>query len=141
MAEIFKPIPGYPNYEVGDQGTIVSLNYRRTGKRHVLRDRRKNRYGHRKVNLCRKGEKPKPKSVHKLVAEVFIGQCPDGLVINHIDSDPTNNRADNLEYLTQKANVSTPHARAAISKAMDKFKRPVLAKYTDGSTVKFESIS
>lgn len=130
--EIFKPIPGYPNYEVGDHGTVVSLNYKRTGKRHALRDGRCDTYGYRFVSLCRKGEKPKPKLVHLLVAEAFLGPCPPGLVVNHIDSDPTNNRADNLEYITQKANSNTPHARAAMSKAKDKIKRPVVVLDGDG---------
>ena len=102
MAEIFKPVPGYPNYEVGDYGTVVSLNYNKTGKRHVLCDGRKDRYGHRKVNLCRKGEKPKSKPVHQLVAEAFIGPRPDGLVVDHINSDPCDNRAVNLRYVTRQ---------------------------------------
>lgn len=98
--EVFKPIEGYPGYEVGDKGTVVSLNYRQTGKRHVLRGARNKIYGYRFVNLCRKGEKPKSKWVHKLVADAFLGPRPPGLVINHIDSNPANNRADNLEYIT-----------------------------------------
>lgn len=40
-----------------------------------------------------------------LVAKCFIGDRPDGLVIDHIDRDPLNNNVSNLRYITQKENV------------------------------------
>lgn len=43
--------------------------------------------------------------VHKLIAETFHGVRPQGLVINHIDHNALNNRAENLEYVTQSQNV------------------------------------
>ena len=43
--------------------------------------------------------------IHRLVAEAFCDH-PDGCdVINHLDNDVTNNRADNLEWTTQRGNV------------------------------------
>lgn len=44
--------------------------------------------------------------VHKLVAEYFIGPRPEGYVIDHIDGNYLNNRADNLRYVTQLQNVN-----------------------------------
>lgn len=47
--------------------------------------------------------------VHHLVAYAFIGERPNGMVINHRDGDKLNNYVGNLEYVTQKANME--HAR------------------------------
>ena len=46
--------------------------------------------------------------VHKLVAEMFIGPRPQGYVIDHIDGNYLNNRADNLRYCTKKENQNNP---------------------------------
>lgn len=45
--------------------------------------------------------------VHRLVARAFLGPIPsfDRCVVHHKDSDPGNNCADNLEYVTQGYNV------------------------------------
>ena len=45
------------------------------------------------------------KLVHVLVAEAFIGK-KTGLDIDHLDNCKTNNRIDNLEYVTRRENIS-----------------------------------
>ena len=42
--------------------------------------------------------------VHRLVATAFIGPIPDGMVVNHKDGDPKNNRPENLEICTPQWN-------------------------------------
>lgn len=43
-------------------------------------------------------------SVYSLVCEAFIGPRPAGAVINHKDGNKTNDRLDNLEYVSQREN-------------------------------------
>jgi hypothetical protein len=44
-------------------------------------------------------------SVHRLVAELFVGNPNGGNCVNHIDGDYKNNNAENLEWCTQRDNV------------------------------------
>lgn len=44
------------------------------------------------------------KEIHKLVSEVFIGLCPKGYEVNHIDGNKENPYVDNLEYVTHLEN-------------------------------------
>lgn len=49
-------------------------------------------------------------SVHNLVAETFIGPIPEGMEVDHIDRDPTNNAVCNLRICTHKENMrNTAH--------------------------------
>ena len=42
--------------------------------------------------------------VHRLVMEAFVGPCPEGLQVRHLDGDPLNAAVENLRYGTQKEN-------------------------------------
>lgn len=55
--------------------------------------------GHLRVTLCDTGIKTRV-FVHRLVAESFIPNPMNFLVVNHKDENPSNNRVDNLEWCT-----------------------------------------
>lgn len=100
MQEIIKPISGYPNYYVTNEGTVLA-NFT-TGRR-PLKPRKNNR-GYLRVRISCYG-KPKELLVHRLVAEAFLPN-PDGLgTVNHIDCDKTNNRVENLEWCDLLENI------------------------------------
>lgn len=44
-------------------------------------------------------------SVHRLVYETYVGEIPEGMVIDHIDGDRANNNLSNLQLTTQSKNV------------------------------------
>lgn len=112
-----REIPGYEGlYAASEDGTILSLkttNSRRAGplKPYV------NENGYRRVNLF-KGGKSRHMYVHRLVAMCFLEKAPGQNVVNHIDANPANNRADNLEWCTQRHNIAV--SRAAGNQAKDK---------------------
>ena len=43
-------------------------------------------------------------SVHQMVAECYLGPCPKGFEVDHIDGDKDNNHISNLQYLTPAEN-------------------------------------
>ncbi|AGO47322.1 HNH homing endonuclease [Cellulophaga phage phi19:1] len=49
-------------------------------------------------------QKRKTMSVHRIVAESFLG-IREGLVVDHIDGDRLNNKLDNLQWITSRMNV------------------------------------
>ena len=60
--------------------------------------------GYQYVNLSRSGVKER-RIVHRAVAESFIGPCPPGHQVNHINGIKYDNRAINLEWVTPTENI------------------------------------
>lgn len=121
MIEEWKPVKGYEGlYEVSDLGRIRSLDRLlewvdslgratsqiRLGR--VLRQQFNKSKGYMTLTLYRDGAR-KLRYVHQLVAEAFVGGYADGLQVNHIDGDKTNNLAANLEWVTPSENAQ--HSR------------------------------
>jgi hypothetical protein len=99
MNEVWKPIVGHEgSYKVSNLGRVLSM---RSG---VLRPQ-VNNHGYLYVYL-KYGGRGKT-YIHRLVAEAFVHNSNHDVntVVNHIDFNPTNNRADNLEWTTDKGNV------------------------------------
>lgn len=104
--EIWKDIEGYEGlYQVSNKGRIKSLNYRRTGKEGMLKGK-PDKNGYLIVFLYKKGEKPKPFLIHRLVAKGFIPNVNDLPEVNHIDENKENNHVENLEWCDRKYNMN-----------------------------------
>jgi hypothetical protein len=104
----WKDIPGYEAlYRINNKGDVLSLTY---GKIRVARN---DVYGYPRVALY-KDSKPRNFTVHRLVALAFIGECPDGQQVNHINGIRTDNRLENLEYVTPRQN--TLHSYGVLGK-------------------------
>jgi hypothetical protein len=116
--EQWLPVVGYDGYEVSDRGRVRSIDRIvevGSGSRSVtgrLLSLGTNNSGYRNVGMgSRKAGRPIRVSVHKLVAEAFIGPRPSGMDINHIDGQKDNNRCENLEYVTHRNNQQHAMAR------------------------------
>lgn len=97
--ETWKPVVNFEKlYEVSNLG-----NVRHIGKSKPLSPV-DNGNGYLTVTLYNNTHKKRCR-VHVLVAEAFIGPKTQGMQINHIDHDKTNNALSNLEYVTASNNM------------------------------------
>lgn len=86
-------------------GNVISLHFKRSAKnKKLLKPMKDNKYGYLKVRLRNNGH-DKMATIHRLVAESFIPNPNNYCVVNHLDSNPSNNNVDNLEWCTQKENI------------------------------------
>lgn len=102
--EQWRKIPGYEGlYQVSDLGNVKSVFYKRRGQETILKPIL--RRGYLCVELC-KDKKKKKYSIHRLVWEGFNGPIPEGMQVNHINEDKTDNRLENLNLMSPKENIN-----------------------------------
>lgn len=110
--EIWKPVPGFDGrYEASNKGRVRCVQAGKGWLKHTrIISPFVQKNGYRRLVLW-SGKGQHSIGVHQVVAMAFIGPCPDGCEVNHIDCDKTNNCPENLEYITHRENMK--HARRA----------------------------
>lgn len=129
--EFWKPVEGFPGYDVSSFGRVRSWwcckKGGTPGERCIgtaakeVKPQRKQWHGYPVVHLYRPGQATvatrngcqnrKQRWLHHLVAEAFVGN-PEGYPeVNHRTGVKADNRAGNLEWSTRQQNVD--HAKAA----------------------------
>lgn len=121
--EEWRPVVGYEDlYEVSSLGRVRSLprvvrwktqwgNYGARKNPAIFRKLTPNSDEYLQVSLTKDRVKIH-RTVHKLVAEAFLGERPDWAdQINHIDKCRTNNCVDNLEWSHPVHNTRHAHAK------------------------------
>lgn len=126
--ESFKFIDGYPDYLVGDNGTIYS-----TIKRKELVQSNLN--GYRIVTLI--GDNGATQAlVHRLVAAAFIEKVKGKDFVDHIDGNRANNVVSNLRWCTFRENCSFPLAKENMRNAhIERKGKPVIQYDLDGNEI------
>ena len=108
IKEEFRDVIGYEGlYQVSNLGNVKSI---RGGKERILKPRICNK-GYFRVNISKWGS-GKTKRIHQLVAMAFLDHKPngyEGLIVNHINHNRTDNRLENLELVTQRENANLKH--------------------------------
>lgn len=114
MIEIWKDIPNYEGlYQVSNLGRIKSLGRkvnwefynkpcaRNHSERIINAEVAKN--GYKRVSLCKRGKRTRY-NLHRIIAKAFIPN-PDNLpTINHKNGIRTDNRLENLEWVSYRDN-------------------------------------
>lgn len=91
-------------YEVNENGTIFR-NIKSKKQSKIKLDFHHSEKGYYTTFVRIGGRKPGAKTIrvpiHKVVAECWLGDKPDGYEIDHIDRDSHNNHYSNLRYVTK----------------------------------------
>lgn len=128
--EIWKDVVGYEGlYQVSNLGNVKSLNFNRSGQEKLLKLSVNKFYTYPQVKLY-KNEVKKCLKVHRILAQAFIPNPLNLPYINHINAIRTDNRLENLEWITHAENIQhafnigtksfTELTRAAVIKANSK---------------------
>lgn len=134
MEEIWKDIEGYEGiYQVSNLGRVRSLDriVNRQNPRNgqplsftlkgCIMKQYLDKTGYYRLTL-KVIEPFKRRTIHSLVAETFVDGYFEGAIVNHKDENKTNNRADNLEWVTYKQNSNYGNAK---QRQIEKQIRPV----------------
>ncbi len=122
VAVEYRPIPGFPGYQAGDDGTLWSC-WKLSGGRATggsfdneasawvntgIRQRqlKPQPYGKYWKNLVSVNGKKVKLAIHTAVLLAFVGPCPPGLECRHLDGNQSNNTRGNLAWGTKKENAA-----------------------------------
>lgn len=125
--EIWKGVVCYEElYQVSNLGRVKSLKtkiQRRDGvittKKEMILKQHNDTRGYLKVDLS-KNNKNKNKMVHRLVAQAFISNPNNKETVNHINEIKTDNRVENLEWLTVQENNTYGTRVSRMQKSLSK---------------------
>lgn len=127
-------VPDYEGlYQVSDLGRVM-----RSGR--ILKPSRDG-WGYPFVHLSRNG-RARLVAVHRLVAAAFLGPCPQGMEVRHLDGDRQNAQLSNLRYGTAVENAADKDrhgtaargARNANARVTEALVREIRQRYEAGQS-------
>lgn len=132
--EIWEDIKNYEGYyQISNRGNVRGLDryIEDVNKVQFIKGRQikpnNSGKGYLKANLCKEGKRYS-KFIHRLVAEHFLDNYKDELVVNHKDFNRGNNDISNLELLTQKENIHYSKKSNRYNKIFDREDKDTIIK-------------
>lgn len=145
LIEKWIDVRGYEeNYSVSDLGRVKSKKFKSVIRELILKQDL-NKVGYLRVRVCLKG-KSKTTSVHKLVANSFIGDVLEGYCVDHINNVGHDNRLINLQIITTRENTTKDKTNklgftgVSYKKDMDKFSSSITIEKESIHLGSFETV-
>ncbi len=84
--------------------------------------------------------KGKTLKIHRLMAEAYLTDFCDDLVVDHIDRDKTNNKLSNLRMITQQQNVWNQDAKGYyLCKTTGRWRAQIMKSFKTVSLGRFDT--
>lgn len=131
MNEIWKTIEDYPDYMISNMGRVKSL---KNGKETILKPML-GKIGYYYVNLTMNGKR-KVHYIHRLVSIYFIPNPENKPCIDHINTDRTDNRIENLRWCTQKENCNNYNTKIKQTSNKNHNSLPIIQFTIDGDFIR-----
>ena len=121
--EIWMTIRNFPNYKISNWGRVWNVNFGKFifGK--------KSPTGYWQVTLYNDRGDKKMFMIHRLVAEYFIPNLGGYTQIDHINEDKSNNRWDNLRWVTPKENINYGSHNQRASESRKRNRNYIICQY------------
>lgn len=104
--EEIKPIKGFPNYAVSNLGKVYITKAGKYLEKQARPNNRKVASGKNYISISLwANNKRVKKGLHNLIAEAFIGDIPEGYVVDHLNGNPEDNYVTNLEIVSIAENT------------------------------------
>lgn len=106
----------YKNYELDSSGTVYSNKTNRQLKFNTSHS------GYKSINICGKRV-----YIHRVVAETFIPNPENKSQVNHINGIKTDNRIENLEWMSASENIKDSYKRGRTTgKGINRSPKPLV---------------
>lgn len=127
--EEWKDCKGYEGYyKVSNLGRVISTQFHGKSRCKLLKVYT-DKLGYKFVTIHKWGMPKKHYAIHRLVALAFLPNPNNKPQVDHIDTNPSNNIAENLRWVTNLENQNNPKTLKKLQDSLTRYNKSLTHKY------------